>query len=92
VKLCESVEQYIPLNEGDAWKGDPNATLSGQGVPQVPPPSAPAPPDPPIAAAWYDPATGSYVGPDGRVHTQTDLGRGTQQRTWQDMVTGPAKK
>jgi phospholipid/cholesterol/gamma-HCH transport system substrate-binding protein len=92
VKLCESVEQYIPLNEGDAWKGDPNATLSGQGVPQVPPPSAPAPPDPPIAAAWYDPATGSYIGPDGRVHTQTDLGQGTQQRTWQDMVTGPAKK
>jgi phospholipid/cholesterol/gamma-HCH transport system substrate-binding protein len=92
VKLCESDEQYVPLNGGDAWKGDPNATLSGQGVPQVPLPSAPAPPDPPIAAAWYDPATGSYVAPDGRVHTQTDLGQGAQRRTWQDMVTGPAKK
>jgi phospholipid/cholesterol/gamma-HCH transport system substrate-binding protein len=90
VKLCESDEHYVPLNDGDAWKGDPNATLSGQGVPQAPPgPSAPS--SPPAAAAWYDPATGSYVGPDGRVYTQSDLARGAQQRTWQDMLTGPMK-
>jgi phospholipid/cholesterol/gamma-HCH transport system substrate-binding protein len=92
VKLCESDEQYVPLNDGDAWKGDPNATLSGQGVPQ-PPPSQPAPTSPPpIATAWYDPASGSYVGPDGRVYTQSDLGHGTQQRTWQDMLAPPMKK
>ena len=30
VKLCESNEQYVPLNDGYNWKGDPNATLSGQ--------------------------------------------------------------
>ena len=41
VKLCESDEHYVPLNDGDNWKGDPNATLSGQDVPQAPPgPSA----------------------------------------------------
>ena len=87
VKLCESDQNYVPLNDGDAWKGDPNATLSGQGVPQAPP----EPPTPPIAAAWYDPATGSYVGPDGRLYTQSDLAPGAQRRTWQQMLTGPMK-
>ena len=37
VKMCESDEQYVPLNDGFNWKGDPNATLSGQDVPQLPP-------------------------------------------------------
>ena len=37
VELCESDEQYVPLNDGLNWKGDPNATLSGQGVPQYAP-------------------------------------------------------
>ena len=36
VEMCESDEQYVPLNDGLFWKGDPNATLSGQGVPQFP--------------------------------------------------------
>ncbi|PRC61297.1 mammalian cell entry protein, partial [Mycobacterium sp. ITM-2017-0098] len=80
-------------NDGYNWKGDPNATLSGQAVPQlppgtppagVPPPSGPAPP--PLAAAEYDPANGTYVGPDGRVHTQSNLAQGaTEERTWQTM-------
>ncbi len=37
VKMCESDEQYVPLNDGYNWKGDPNATLSGQDIPQLPP-------------------------------------------------------
>jgi phospholipid/cholesterol/gamma-HCH transport system substrate-binding protein len=37
VKQCESTEPYIPLNDGFNWKGDPNATLTGQGVPQFDP-------------------------------------------------------
>ena len=41
VKMCESGEQYVPLNDGTNWKGDPNATLSGQGIPQLPPGSPP---------------------------------------------------
>ncbi|WP_167104559.1 MCE family protein [Mycobacterium sp. DL592] len=45
VKMCESNEQYVPINDGNNWKGDPNATLSGQGIPQLPPGAAPqAPP------------------------------------------------
>ena len=77
-KMCESNEYYVPLNDGYNWKGDPNATLSGLPIPQLPPGSPPAqaapppgPAPPPIAAAEYHPATGTYVGPDGRVYTHT---------------------
>jgi Mce-associated membrane protein len=34
--MCEIDEQCVPLNDGNNWKGDPNATLSGQSVPQLP--------------------------------------------------------
>jgi phospholipid/cholesterol/gamma-HCH transport system substrate-binding protein len=89
VKMCESNENYRPLNDGFNWKGDPNATLSGQPVPQPPPntaaTTAPAP-LPPIAAARYDPATGTYVGPDGRVYTQSNLANTEQEHTWQSML------
>lgn len=83
--MCEGEENYVPLNDGFNWKGDPNATLSGQPVPQ-PPVGAPAP----IPATEYDPATGSYTGPDGRVHTQSDLAAGAATgRTWQSMMLPP---
>ena len=91
VAMCESDENYVPLNEGYNWKGDPNATLSGQPVPQ-PPVGAPSPgPAPlPVAAAEYDPATGTYVGPDGRAYTQSDLADGAQNdKTWQSMLLPP---
>ena len=102
VKMCESDEQYVPLNDGFNWKGDPNATLSGQDIPQLPPgtpPAAargPAPPPsagpgpPPIATAEYDPATGKYVGPDGKVYTQSDLAHpAPEEKTWQNMLLPP---
>ncbi|BBX00494.1 mammalian cell entry protein [Mycolicibacterium moriokaense] len=103
VEICESDEQYVPLNDGYNWKGDPNATLSGQGVPQyapgldprLPPPAgtgtaippAAAPP-PPVVAVPYDPATGEYVGPDGQRHTQANLAHAGNQ-TWQSMLIPP---
>jgi len=96
VKLCENDEQYVPLNDGYNWKGDPNATLSGQDIPQLPPgapPAAPGPPAPaplPIAAAQYDPATGTYIGPDGRSYTQSDLSQtAPKENTWQSMLLPP---
>jgi phospholipid/cholesterol/gamma-HCH transport system substrate-binding protein len=95
--MCESNENYIPLNDGYNWKGDPNATLTGQSVPQLPPGSEPAPqavpggPGPPVAVAEYNPATGDYVGPDGKVYTQGNLGqKAAQQQTWQSMLVPPA--
>jgi len=94
---CESDEYYVPLNDGYNWKGDPNATLSGQAIPHVPPavpPAQAAPPPgpapPPIAAAEYDPASGTYVGPDGRVYTQSNLARSAaEEQTWQTMLLPP---
>lgn len=92
VKLCESDEPYVPLNDGDNWKGDPNATVTGQAVPQPEPPApkaAPAP-EPPIGTATYDPSTGSYIGPDGRTYTQSNLAEGyVAPKTLQDMLTPP---
>jgi phospholipid/cholesterol/gamma-HCH transport system substrate-binding protein len=92
-----SNENYVPLNDGYNWKGDPNATASGQAVPDIPPnisptqsspPPGPAPP--PIAAAEYDPASGTYVGPDGRVYTQSNLANGAaEEKTWQTMLLPP---
>lgn len=98
VKMCESDEQYVPLNDGYNWKGDPNATLSGQDIPQLPPGSPPpaldmptAPPPPAlVGVAEYDPATGTYVGPNGREYTQSDLAQPTKQdNTWQSMLLPP---
>ena len=116
VKMCESNEPYVPLNDGFNWKGDANATFTGQGVPQYepgekPPPSAqpeqalpgqpkpaypppgqppPLPVGPPTAVAPYDPVTGTYVGPDGQMSTQSNLANGAgKERTWQQMLTPP---
>ena len=103
VEMCESDEQYVPLNDGLFWKGDPNATLSGQTVPQFPKGGAPPSPganwhpsadsaaQPPVAAVPYDPATGSYVGPDGRVYTQSDLAPSPKGKTWQSMLIPPSR-
>jgi phospholipid/cholesterol/gamma-HCH transport system substrate-binding protein len=93
VKMCESDEQYVPLNEGSNWKGDPNATYSGQDIPQLPPgspPAAPGPPPMPIAAAEYNPATGTYIGPNGQSYTQSDLAQtAPKDKTWQSMLLPP---
>lgn len=99
VKMCESDETYTPLNDGYNWKGDPNATLSGQDVPQLPPGPHPALNGPPprsaplpIAAAEYDPATGNYIGPDGHLYNQSNLSRTPpQEHSWQSMLTPPTR-
>lgn len=90
--MCESDEEYVPLNDGNIWKGDPNATYTGQDVPkphQNAPAPPPPPPLPPIAATYYDPATGTYVAPDGHLYTQSDLAQPTRGKTWQNMLTPP---
>jgi phospholipid/cholesterol/gamma-HCH transport system substrate-binding protein len=96
--MCESNENYVPLNDGYNWKGDPNATSTGQGVPQLPPgaeqPAPQAIPPgsaPPIAVAQYNPTTGDYVGPDGKVYTQGNLAHnGPGPQTWQSMMVPPS--
>lgn len=84
-KMCESEENYVPLNDGYNWKGDPNATLSGQPVPQ-PRPETPTP----VAIAQYDPNSGTYVGSDGRTYMQSNLARSAPEgQTWQHMLLPP---
>lgn len=86
VKLCESGEPYVALNDAYNWKGDPNATVTGQDVPHLPPGTPP----PPIAGVLYDPATGGFVGPDGRRYTQSDLASAAPaEKTWQSMLMPP---
>jgi phospholipid/cholesterol/gamma-HCH transport system substrate-binding protein len=84
VKLCESNQQYVPLNDGNNWKGDPNATLlegAAGAIPQLPP--APV-------AAPYDPATGTYTGPDGHQYTRSDLAQtAPKDKRWQSMLLPP---
>jgi phospholipid/cholesterol/gamma-HCH transport system substrate-binding protein len=90
--MCESDENYIPLNDGYNWKGDPNATTSGQAIPQLPPGTtgSTALPPAPLAVAEYDPATGSYIGPHGKTYAQANLARdANQHQTWQDMLLPP---
>lgn len=99
VAMCESDQQYVPLNDGVNWKGDPNATLSGQDIPQPrppdtitlpqPPAAVPQPGPPPVAVVPYDPATGQYVGPDGKPYTRTDLNK-RGPTTWQSLLVPPA--
>ena len=84
----------MPLNDGNNWKGDPNATLSGQDIPQLPPGSPPegTPPSsapPPVVGVPYDPATGTYVGPDGKTYAQSDLAATAPVQTWQSMLVPP---
>lgn len=92
VKLCEGDEPYVALNDGYNWKGDPNATVTGQDIPHMPPgvpAQAPVAP-PPVAGILYDPATGAYVGPDGRRYTQSDLATtAPAEQTWQTMLLPP---
>lgn len=108
-EMCNSDEVYVPLNDGFNWKGDPNATTSGQGVPQIgaaapaPPPPAEAAPasvgtseqdhsvSPSIAYATYDPATGSYVGPDGNIYALGNLAADRHEKTWQSMLTAASE-
>lgn len=91
-KMCESDEEYVPLNDGLNWKGDPNATRSGQDVPQLPPGSPPPPPapQPPIAIGEYDPTASTYTRSDGTVYTQSELANNSpKDKTWQTLLTPP---
>jgi phospholipid/cholesterol/gamma-HCH transport system substrate-binding protein len=72
----------------------PRATMNAT-LPQLPPGTPPAEaapptgPAPPIVAAEYDPATGTYVGPDGKVYEQSDLANGATGQPWQSMLVPP---
>ncbi|MDT5301421.1 MAG: phospholipid/cholesterol/gamma-HCH transport system substrate-binding protein, partial [Mycobacterium sp.] len=39
-----------------------------------------------VAVAHYDPATGKYMTPDGRLEQQTNLVAGAAPKSWQDLL------
>jgi phospholipid/cholesterol/gamma-HCH transport system substrate-binding protein len=61
----------------------------GGGQPQVAPSSFganAAKPAPSVVVAKYDPHTGRYVGPDGKLYQQSDLATSKAPKTWKDML------
>jgi phospholipid/cholesterol/gamma-HCH transport system substrate-binding protein len=59
------------------------------GGPQAAPSSfgdRPTKPAPSIAIARYDPRTGRYIGPDGKLYQQSDLAPSKAPKTWRDML------
>ncbi|MFE7740651.1 MCE family protein [Nocardia sp. NPDC057455] len=97
--LCNSDEEFQPLATEQPLLGpyprDPG--LEEQGIPpdsrwspDAPPPAAPAsapanPAAPSIGIARYDPRTGNYLGPDGRLYQQSDLAS-SPGRAWTDLL------
>jgi hypothetical protein len=58
------------------------------GGPQAAPSSfdgSTAKPVPSVATADYDPATGRYMAPDGKLYQQSDLVTSKTPKKWQDM-------
>jgi phospholipid/cholesterol/gamma-HCH transport system substrate-binding protein len=43
-------------------------------------------PAPSVVVAKYDPRTGRYVGPDGKLYEQSDLATSKAPKTWKDML------
>jgi phospholipid/cholesterol/gamma-HCH transport system substrate-binding protein len=65
----------------------PPDTVNG-GQPQAHPSSFGAKasrPTPSVAVAPYDPRTGRYVAPDGKLYQQSDLATSTAPKKWQDL-------
>jgi phospholipid/cholesterol/gamma-HCH transport system substrate-binding protein len=61
----------------------------GGGQPQAAPSSFganPSKPMPSIVVAKYDPHTGRYIGPDGKLYQQSDLVASKAPKTWKDML------
>lgn len=66
-----------PLDQVDG--GQPQAAPSSFGANT----SKPAPS---VVVAKYDPHTGRYVGPDGKLYQQSDLVAQKAPKTWKDML------
>lgn len=91
---------YGPL-EGTPMPPSAGQSPAPEPAPEAPPPGpAPTAPTvtpsgfgprasagPSVAIATYDPNTGRYATPDGKVYRQTDLVPHTDHRTWKDLFT-----
>lgn len=84
VEICDSDQPFVPTAVRQHAVGpyplDPN--LISQGVP----PDSRVPGTAPSAFVPYNPATGSFVTPDGRRYVQSDLTAPTAPRSWKDLL------
>ncbi|HUH70909.1 MAG TPA: MlaD family protein [Mycobacterium sp.] len=69
----------VPAPPDTANGGQPQAAPSSFG-------GKAAKPVPSVAIAQYDPRTGRYIGPDGKLYQQSDLVTSTAPKKWQDML------
>ena len=89
-KMCESDEEYVPLNDGYNWKGDPNATLSGQDIPQPPTGTSTGTSTPPHCdQPLYDPPPAPTSGRTGTSTPNPTWPRAPKDKTWQSMLMPP---
>lgn len=64
----------------------PPSDAAGGPGPQAAPSAFSAGVGPSVTIARYDPHTGRYVGPDGKLYQQSDLVAPKAPKTWQDML------
>ncbi|BBX12823.1 virulence factor Mce [Mycobacterium novum] len=84
-----------PMPPPDAADGSPSPavempitppTAPGEGAPAAAPSGyAPGAAGPSVAVATYNPRTGQYAAPDGKVYSRTDLARPAAQ-SWEDLL------
>lgn len=89
VEMCKSDQSYKPRGT-NPWVGNPTPTVNNPVAGQTQVPSGFREEGGPVATTQYDPATGQYIGTDGTLYTQSDLG-GPQQSeggapTWQKLM------
>lgn len=86
VDICKSAEDYKPLGT-NPWVGDPTPTVGNPLAGQV---QLPEGSGAPVATARYHPATGEYIGSDGALYTQSNLGNSQQPEggapEWQQLM------
>lgn len=78
-----------PAPADSAPAGPAPADATGGGGPQAAPSAFGAntsKPAPSVEVAKYDPRTGRYVGPDGKLYQQSDLVAPKAPKTWKDML------
>ncbi|OZG28872.1 mammalian cell entry protein [Williamsia sp. 1138] len=92
VDICKSDQTYKPVGT-NPWIGDPRPYVDNPLYDQLAstvaggrPAGAPA-----VGTASYDPATGSYVGSDGKSYKQADVATNDdpnrKETSWQTMMT-----
>ncbi len=61
-------------------------TANGEGPQATPSAFGTKAPGPSVTIARYDPRTGRYIGPDGKLYEQSDLVTSKAPKTWRDML------